>query len=93
VDAFVYENCSLNVDTFSEFCTGAKISSGYGQVWDYDNGNFLYLRTELRQFHEELDWNGQYSVQWGRLSYVLCTMHLVLLELLIRKRHNLTAWL
>ena len=27
VDSFVYENCSHNVDTFSEFCTGndAKI--------------------------------------------------------------------
>ena len=22
VDSFVYENCSHNVDTFSEFCTG-----------------------------------------------------------------------
>ena len=22
VDSFVYENCSLNVDTLSEFCTG-----------------------------------------------------------------------
>ena len=24
VDAFVYENCSVNVDTMTEFCTGAK---------------------------------------------------------------------
>jgi hypothetical protein len=32
VDAFVYENCSRNVNTFTEFCTGTKISSGYGQV-------------------------------------------------------------
>ena len=32
VDAFVYENCSLNIHTFSEFCTGAPIISGYGQV-------------------------------------------------------------
>ena len=32
VDAFVYENCSKSIDTFSEFCTGERIVSGYGQV-------------------------------------------------------------
>ena len=32
VDAFVYENCSLSVHTFTEFCTGVPITSGYGQV-------------------------------------------------------------
>ena len=25
VDAFVYENCSINVDTMTEFCTGPNI--------------------------------------------------------------------
>lgn len=28
VDAFVYENCSVNVDTFTEFCTGSPITQG-----------------------------------------------------------------
>jgi hypothetical protein len=32
VDAFVYENCSKSIDTWTEFCTGAPILSGYGQV-------------------------------------------------------------
>ena len=25
VDSFVYENCSVNVDTFSEFCSGHAV--------------------------------------------------------------------
>ena len=25
VDAFVYENCSINVDTLTEFCTGFEV--------------------------------------------------------------------
>ena len=28
VDSFVYENCSVNVDTFTEFCTGSAITQG-----------------------------------------------------------------
>lgn len=28
VDSFVYENCSVNVDTMTEFCTGSAITQG-----------------------------------------------------------------
>ena len=32
VDSFVYENCSKSINTWTEFCTGVPILSGYGQV-------------------------------------------------------------
>lgn len=69
VDAFVYENCSLSVNTFTEFCTGAPITAGYGQIWQYANGKFMFVRNELRQLHEgsqqdgdTIDWNGNGTI-------------------------------
>ena len=34
VDSFVYENCTSNVDTFTEFCTGHALLQGAKLVYD-----------------------------------------------------------
>ena len=54
VDAFVFEDCSRNVNLYTEFCTAAPITSGFGQVWRYfyGNGTWLKIRNEVRTFHK-----------------------------------------
>jgi len=71
VDAFVYENCSKSINTWTEFCTGVPILSGYGQVWRYNEkyDKFTKIRNELRKFHEELDWNGNGTILRPGSSY------------------------
>ena len=34
VDSFVYENCSRNVDTFTEFCSGYATLIGDKKIYD-----------------------------------------------------------
>ena len=53
VDAFVFEDCSRNVNLYTEFCTAAPITSGFGQIWRYfaGNGTWLKIRNEVRTFH------------------------------------------
>ena len=52
VDSFVYEDCSKDIDIKTEFCTGAPITSSYGQEWMYsENGesqDFVFVKHVLR---------------------------------------------
>ena len=53
VDAFVYEDCSRNVNLYTEFCTAAPITSGFGQVWRlFENGTWSKIKNEVRTFHK-----------------------------------------
>ena len=66
VDAFVYENCSKNIFTQHEFCTGAPIVSSFGQMWLYDDiadtPAFFFHRNQLRSTRKDLDWNGNGTI-------------------------------
>ena len=53
VESFVYENCSSNVNVLTEFCTGAPLVSGYGQVWTFKGGKFELVGHEVRKYHQE----------------------------------------
>ena len=55
VESFVYENCSSNVNVLTEFCTGAPLVSGYGQVWTYNGGRFEFLGHEVRKYREDVE--------------------------------------
>jgi len=71
VDAFVYENCSKGINAATEFCTGARITGGYGQVWEYgDDGTFTKLKNELRKFTERP--LGQHSWQHSSATGDAC---------------------
>eukprot|EP00092_Neocalanus_flemingeri_P085849 GFUD01108081.1.p1 GENE.GFUD01108081.1~~GFUD01108081.1.p1 ORF type:complete len:485 (+),score=107.24 GFUD01108081.1:73-1455(+) len=70
VDAFVYENCSVNVDTLTEFCTGSAITQGKMSVYRFDNTSqdlntspFSLIRTAARTFHTgDIGWNGNGTI-------------------------------
>ena len=65
VDAFVYENCSKNINTKTEFCTGAPIVTSYGQIWVLDetkNPKFFFKQNQLRAIRNDLDWNGNGTI-------------------------------
>ncbi|XP_023337120.1 uncharacterized protein LOC111708089 [Eurytemora carolleeae] len=54
VDAFVYENCSHGINTFKEFCTGAKLATAYTLKYKISSTNpeeFLLLSGKHAQFH------------------------------------------
>jgi len=53
VDSFVYENCSHNVDTFSEFCTGAKFLTTYEMHYQTDGNTFSFIKGSLRTYKPE----------------------------------------
>jgi len=53
VDAFVYENCSHNVDTFSEFCTGAKFLTTYEMHYQMNGDSFSFIKGSLRTYKPE----------------------------------------
>ena len=55
VESFVYQNCSSNVNVLTEFCTGAPLVSGYGQVWTFQGGQFVLVGHEVRKYQEQLD--------------------------------------
>merc|ERR1712212_454404 len=62
VDAFVYENCSHGVNTFKEFCTGAKSVVAYTMTYLLSGGNmgpqFTFLYGTPRHFSPgDLAWN------------------------------------
>ena len=56
----MFEDCSRDVNLYTEFCTAAPITSGYGQVWKYSDGDFdntetgtwTKIRNEVRTFHK-----------------------------------------
>ena len=68
VDAFVYENCSVNVDTRTEFCTGSAIAQGKMREYSYkepkdDLEPFTMGRTVPRQLHPgDIGWNGNGTI-------------------------------
>jgi len=76
VDAFVYENCSINVDTMTEFCTGTPITRGKMAVYSYNpyRGTDIapdedvenpFNRTEVlpRMYHPDgTYWNGNRTI-------------------------------
>ena len=65
VEAFVYENCSKNVNTETEFCTGSPIVTSYGQIWVLDatkSPKFFFKQNQLRAARTDLDWNGNGTI-------------------------------
>lgn len=66
VDSFVYENCSRNIQTQTEFCSGAPIVSSFGQVWRLDESvnppQFTFLRNQLRSMRKDINWNGNGTI-------------------------------
>ena len=63
VDAFVYENCSLNVDTFHEFCTGNPITQGRVEEFRQSRGVFKRVRVTEKEFHPgDIGWNGNRTI-------------------------------
>ena len=52
IESFVYENCSSNVNVMTEFCTGAPLVSGYGQVWTFKGGKFALVGQEVRKYNQ-----------------------------------------
>lgn len=62
VDSFVYEDCSKDIDIKTEFCTGAPITSSYGQEWMYsENGesqDFVFVKHVLRALRKDINRNG-----------------------------------
>lgn len=66
VDAFVYENCSKNINTNTEFCTGVPIVSSYGQIWVYDDTTadhkFMFSSNQLRGIRKDIQWNGNGTI-------------------------------
>ena len=40
VDSFVYENCSSNVDTFTEFCSGYATLTGSKRIYTFENNSY-----------------------------------------------------
>jgi len=70
VDAFVYENCSMSINTSTEFCTRPPILSGYGQVWEWNDspeGTFKRIKSELIKYHEEIQENGKSIIKPGSM--------------------------
>jgi len=63
VHSFVYENCSNNVDTFSEFCTGFPITRPRQHQVRLDNGMYTLLATDEEVFHPgNIGWNGNSTI-------------------------------
>jgi len=64
VDAFIYPNCSKSINTWTEFCTGTPIISGFGQVWRHESstGSFSKVKNELQTYVEEPGWNGNNTI-------------------------------
>lgn len=74
VDAFVYENCSINVDTLTEFCTGTPITRGKMAVYNYnpnrgtnnedqDGEAFTRTAVKARMYHPDGSfWNGNQTI-------------------------------
>jgi len=51
VDSFVYENCSSNVDTFTEFCSGYATLTGSKRIYTFENNSLTFLRNEGRKYY------------------------------------------
>merc|ERR1712200_88550 len=64
VDAFVYENCSTNVDTFTEFCTGSPIvRPKQHNVRKTQEGDWLKISTDPETWHPaDVGWNGNSTI-------------------------------
>jgi len=63
VDSFVYENCSNNVDTFSEFCTGSPIIRPRQHNIRKVDGEFQHYRTDPEVWHPaDIGWNGNSTI-------------------------------
>ena len=58
VDAFVYPDCSKDINIASEFCTAAPIISSFGQIWVLDDtderGEFFFKSNQLRKLRNDL---------------------------------------
>lgn len=51
VDAFVYQNCSSDINMKKEFCTGEPTVTGYGQFWNRTGVNsFELISHEKRKY-------------------------------------------
>jgi len=63
VDAFVYENCSNGIDTFKEFCTGAKLATAYTLRYMMSGGDFELVDGVHRHFSPgDPDWSNNPSI-------------------------------
>ncbi|XP_023331904.1 uncharacterized protein LOC111704026 isoform X2 [Eurytemora carolleeae] len=63
VDSFVYENCSRNVDTFTEFCTGSPITRPKQHIVRVEEGEFEMVKTEPEIWHPgNIGWNGNDTI-------------------------------
>ena len=47
MDSFVYENCSRNVDTFTEFCSGYATLTGEKMIYNREED-----RSAVMMIHE-----------------------------------------
>merc|ERR1711971_318413 len=51
VDSFVYENCSRNVDTFTEFCSRYATLTGEKMIYNREEDNRItFVRNEGRRY-------------------------------------------
>lgn len=68
VDAFVYENCSISVDTLSEFCTGSTFHQGKMSEYLFQEeagkkNPFTFIKTTAKTWHSgDIGWNGDHTI-------------------------------